>query len=566
MADESKRYEVEIIKDKSNYLRGTLVESLQDEITGAISEDDQQLIKFHGTYQQYDRDLESERKKQKLEPLYSFMIRIRMPAGIVTAKQWLEVDKISDKYTQGTLKLSTRQAFELHGVLKRNLKNTIKAINDTLLNTIAACGDVVRNVMATANPSVSEVHEEVHEVARDLSVHFEPKTTAYHEIWMDKKLVAGGKPDEEPVYGKHYLPRKFKITIAVPPINDTDVFAHDIGLIAIVENGKLTGFNFAIGGGMGMTFGMPETYPRLATIIGYVPKANTVEVAEEIVKIQRDNGNRENRKQARLKYTFDRMGYDAFVNELHKRLGYELEEAKPYEFKSNGDPYGWKQGSNGNWNVTLFVEGGRVQDTDDYKLKSGLREIAYRHQGEFILTGNQNLVIANITPSTKDQIEEVMEKYGINKRQNTSGLRLNSLACVALNLCPLAMADAERYLPSLIDKMEALLTDNGLAKDEITIRMTGCPNGCARPYISEIAFVGRSPGRYNMYLGGGFAGERLNRLYKEMLNEEEILAELKPMIEKYAKERLKGEKFGDFLIKKGYIKAMKNPKEFQMAE
>jgi len=566
MAEQNKKSEVEIIKEKSNYLRGTLEESLADEITGAISADDQQLIKFHGTYQQFDRDLDSERKKQKLEPLFSFMIRVRMPSGQVTSKQWLEMDKIADKYTQGTLKLSTRQAFELHGVLKRNLKTTIASINDTLLNTVAACGDVVRNVMCSSNPALSEVHDEVHEVSRQLSEHFEPQTSAYHEIWLNKKLVAGGKPDSEPIYGHTYLPRKFKITIAIPPVNDTDVFAHDIGLIAIVQNGKLQGFNFAVGGGMGMTFGMPETYPRLATILGFVPTDKVIEVSEQVVKIQRDFGNRENRKQARLKYTIDRMGYDAFVKELHERLGYSLEEARTYTFTQNGDQYGWKEGTNGNWNFTMFVEGGRVIDKKGYKLKSALREVAYRHQGHFNLTGNQNLVIGNITPETKDQITEVLDNYGVLEHQDISGLRRNSLACVAMNLCPLAFAEAERYLPSLVDKLDALLDKNGLSQDDITIRMTGCPNGCARPYLGEIAFVGRAPGKYNMYLGGGFSGDRLNTLYKEMLSEEDIINELTPMFQKYAKERINGEKFSDFVIKKGYVKAMKNHQEFQKVE
>ena len=547
--------EIEIIKDKSNYLRGTLKESLLDEITGAIAHDDTVLIKFHGSYQQFDRDLESERKRQKLEPLYSFMIRVRLPGGIASAAQWLSIDNLADKYANGTIKLTTRQAFQFHGVLKNKLKKTIQEINHSLLDTIAACGDVNRNVMCNPNPVQSAFHMEAYEYARKISEHLTPKTGAYHEIWLDKELVAGGEQEVEPIYGKTYLPRKFKIAIAIPPHNDSDIFANDLGLIAIEENGNLSGFNIAVGGGMGMTFGNPETYPRLASVIGYCSKDQVVDVTEKIVLVQRDFGNRSDRKNARLKYTLDRLGIEKFVQELNSRLVYELQPAKPFQFDSNGDAYGWEKGIEGNWHLSLFVEGGRVRDVENYKLKTALKTIAETHEGDFRLTGNQNLIIANIAENKKKLVEKILVENGVLADKKLTGLRLNSLACVALNTCSLAFAEAERYLPSLIDKLDKILIANGIENEPIVIRMTGCPNGCGRPFLGEIGFVGKAPGKYNLYLGAGFAGERLNKLYKENIDEQEILETLKPILEDYAKNRSKSERFGDFVIRKDYLKA-----------
>jgi sulfite reductase (NADPH) hemoprotein beta-component len=596
----TKRTEVEDIKERSNYLRGTLRESLQNEITGALHPDDDNLIRLHGSYRQADRDLESERKRQKLEPLHSFMIRVRLAGGVSTPRQWLVMDDLADRYANQTLKLTTRQAFQLHGVLKRNLKTTIKTFNDALMDSFAACGDVVRNVMCNPNPHESAVHEQVLAVTRQIHEHFTPKTPAYHEVWLDDELVGGAKEEEiplpaaslfikgateeevEPIYGKTYLPRKFKIALAIPPYNDSDVFANDIGLIAIEENGELIGFNVAAGGGFGTTFGAPETYPRLADVLGFATTAQILDVVEKIVLIQRDNGDRTNRKQARLKYTIDRMGLENFKAELHQRLGYALGEAKAYKFISNGDVYGWKQSTQGSaeglWNLTLFVEGGRVKNTNKLKLKTALREIAtalvaYNEahpeavQSDFRLTGNQNLMICGLSSAMKTLVNASFARYNIPVEEHilsqaTTALRRNSLACVALNSCALAFAEAERYLPSLIDKLDVVIRESGLADDAIVIRMTGCPNGCARPYLGEIGFIGRAPGRYNLYLGAGFAGDRLNKLYKEMLNEEEILAELTPIIRRYARYRAIGERFGDFVINAGYVKATKHGKDF----
>ena len=555
MSDPSQNLsEVEIIKENSNYLRGTIKEGLENEITGSIAASDTNLLKFHGSYQQSDRDLESERKRQKLEPLFQFMARVRVPGGIATPENWLAIDNIADKYANGTIKLTTRQAFQLHGIFKRNLKKSIKSINDALLDTIAACGDVNRNVMCNPNPYQSPVHAEAYEIAGKISKHLTPQTSAYHEIWLDKNLLAGGEKDEEPIYGKTYLPRKFKVALAIPPYNDTDIFANDLGLIAIEENGTLKGFNVAIGGGMGMTFGINSTYPRLASLVGFCPKDKVVDVAEKIILVQRDLGNRSDRKNARLKYTIDRIGIDKFKAELHQRLGYTLSEALPYNFTTNGDTYGWTQDSSGKWHLTLFIEGGRVRDTADVQLKTALKKIAEIHQGDFRLTGNQNLIIANISSAHKKHIEKILKDYHVLPNKKLTGLRLSSMACVALNTCGLAFAEAERYLPKLIDLLDEIVVANHLEKEPIIVRMTGCPNGCARPYLGEIGFVGKSPGRYNLYLGAGFSGNRLNKLYKENLNEFEILEALKPILEEFGKSRNDGERFGDFVIRLGYVK------------
>ncbi|MGE5449591.1 MAG: assimilatory sulfite reductase (NADPH) hemoprotein subunit [Bacteroidales bacterium] len=544
--------ELERIKYESNYLRGTLVVSLADPLTGSLAFADTQISKFHGMYQQADRDIEKERKRQKLEPAWSFLIRVRIPGGVVQPAQWLQMDAISEEYANHTLKLTTRQAFQLHGVIKRNLKTTIQKINAGLMDTIAACGDVNRNVMSHPNPAESPLHAELHETARRISEHLLPSTTAYHEIWLDEKLIADSKKDVEPLYGDRYLPRKFKIALVLPPYNDCDVFSQDLGFIAIVEKGKIVGYNVAAGGGMGSTFGMPEAYPRLAEVIGFCLPEQVVDVAEKILLVQRDNGNRQNRKLSRLKYTIDTHGEEWFKNEVEKYLGYMLQEARPYSFTRNGDRLGWKKGLDDQWSLTLFVEGGRVADKGNYQLKSALREMAKAIKGQFILTGNQNLIIANVSSEEKKAISSILKLHGVIQG-DLSGLRQNSIACVALNTCGLAFAEAERYLPSLISKIEAILEQYGLLKEEIVIRMTGCPNGCGRPYLAEIGFVGKSEGHYNLYLGGNFIGTRLNTLYRETLTEAEILEALQPIIADYAQNRNEGERFGDFVIRKSYV-------------
>ncbi|AIC99645.1 Sulfite reductase [NADPH] hemoprotein beta-component [Bacillus subtilis] len=548
--------DVERIKKESDYLRGTLKEVMLDRISAGIPDDDNRLMKHHGSYLQDDRDLRNERQKQKLEPAYQFMLRVRMPGGVSTPEQWLVMDDLSQKYGNGTLKLTTRETFQMHGILKWNMKKTIQTIHSALLDTIAACGDVNRNVMCASNPYQSEIHSEVYEWSKKLSDDLLPRTRAYHEIWLDEERVAGTPEEEvEPMYGPLYLPRKFKIGIAVPPSNDIDVFSQDLGFIAIVEDGKLIGFNVAIGGGMGMTHGDTATYPQLAKVIGFCRPEQMYDVAEKTITIQRDYGNRSVRKNARFKYTVDRLGLENVKEELENRLGWSLEEAKPYHFDHNGDRYGWVEGIEDKWHFTLFVEGGRITDYGDYKLMTGLREIAKVHTGEFRLTANQNLMIANVSSDKKEEISALIEQYGLTDGKHYSALRRSSMACVALPTCGLAMAEAERYLPTLLDKIEEIIDENGLRDQEITIRMTGCPNGCARHALGEIGFIGKAPGKYNMYLGAAFDGSRLSKMYRENIGEADILSELRILLSRYAKEREEGEHFGDFVIRAGIIKA-----------
>lgn len=583
--------DVERIKENSRLLRGTITESLGNEVTGSFADDDTQLIKFHGFYQQTDRDIDSERKLQKLEPLYSYMIRIRVPGGVLSPQQWLRLDALSKQYGNGTLKITTRQAIQLHGIRKRNLKAAIRGFNAVAMDSIAGCGDVNRNVMCHPNPSQSKLHTEVYAAAAEISRHFTPQTSAYWEIWLSSPqpvqegtggtapedgnavLIASANPGlqnqaaqvpgaEEPIYGPTYLPRKFKIAIAIPPDNDTDIFANDIGLIAIAENGVLQGFNVAIGGGMGMTFGMPDTYPRLADLIGYVPKDRLIPVCEAILTIQRDWGNRENRKYSRLKYTIDRVGLDTFKAEVERRAAFSLQPLRPYTFERSGDLYGWSQNEDGTWNVLLFVEGGRVGSASSAGLVPALRQIAAIHDGDLRLTGNQNLLICRIAPENKALIFKILEENRVLTGAEHTGLRRNSLACTALGTCTLAFAEGERYLPDLIDKIDGMLREYGLEKDEILIRMTGCPNGCARPYLGEIGLVGRALGKYNLYLGASFHGDRLNKLYREMLDEAGILAELRPLLKAWSGERQTGERFGDFAIRQGWVKAVTHGTNF----
>ncbi|TXC92986.1 assimilatory sulfite reductase (NADPH) hemoprotein subunit [Metabacillus litoralis] len=556
-APEGAPSDVEGIKERSDYLRGTLKESMLEPLSSGISDDDNRLMKHHGSYLQDDRDLRNERQKQKLEPAYQFMLRVRLPGGVATPNQWLVMDDLADKYGNGTLKLTTRMTFQMHGILKWNMKKTIQGIDAALLDTIAACGDVNRNVMCVANPYQSDVHQEVYEWSKKLSDDLLPRTRAYHEIWLDEEKVAGTPDTEElePMYGPLYLPRKFKIGIAVPPSNDVDIFSQDLGFIAIVENDKLVGFNVAIGGGMGMSHGDKETYPQLAKVIGFIKPEQAYDVAEKIITIQRDYGNRSVRKNARFKYTVDRLGLENVVEELEKRLGWSLEEAKEFQFDHNGDRYGWVKGTKGKWNFTLFVEGGRITDYDDYKLMTGIREIAKIHTGDFRLTANQNLIIGNVSSQKKKKINEIIEKYGLTDGKHYSALRRSALACVALPTCGLAMAEAERYLPQLIDKIDEIVDQNGLSDKEITIRMTGCPNGCARHALGEIGFIGKAPGKYNMYLGAAHDGSRLSKMYRENIGEDEILKELNVLIPRYAKERNDNEHFGDFVVRAGVIEA-----------
>ncbi len=563
------------IKDASQYLRGTILEGLANTATGSLAKDDQQLTKFHGIYQQDDRDIRKERRKKKLEPAHSFMIRVRVPGGVSSPQQWIDMARIAHEHANGAIKLTTRQAFQFHGIIKSNLKKSVAEINEALFDTLAACGDVNRNVMCNPNPNQSKVHGEILKLATDISDHLSPRTGAYYDIWIDdgtgeKVKVTYDAPKiddiadpEEPIYGKHYLPRKFKTVIAVPPSNDVDIYAHDLGYIAILEgDDKIVGYNVTVGGGMGMTHGNEETFPRLADMLGYCTPDQAVIIGEAVVRVQRDNGNRDVRTNARLKYTIERMGIDAFRDEVEKLCGFKLGEPREFKFDHNGDRFGWIEDHTGSFHFTMFVENGRVYDTEDYQMMTGLLEIAKIHDGDFRLTANQNLIIANISAKNKAAVTKLLEEYKMIDCYERSALRLNSMACVALPTCGLALAESQRYLPDLISEIDEVLESSGLRQDAITIRMTGCPNGCARPYISEIGFVGRGPGKYNLYLGGGFHGERLSKLYAPSVKGTDAKEILKPIIEDYAKNREDGEHFGDFTIRAGYVKATENGRDF----
>ena len=545
---------IEKIKTESDGLRGTIEESLQDELTGALREDDQSLLKFHGMYQQDDRDRREERAEKKLERLYSFMIRLRLPGGFLTPEQWIATHHIAGENSTGVIKITTRQTIQLHGLYKSKLKPTIKAFNLASLDSIATCGDINRNVMCSAHPMQSPIHEEIFAYAEKISTLLMPKTRAYYEIWLDEEKIADKKDEEDPLYQDRYLPRKFKIAIAIPPNNDVDVFTNDIGLIAIIENDKLQGFNIAVGGGLSTTHGNADTYARLGTVIGYADtEEKTLRTIYEILTVQRDFGNRSDRKFARIKYTVDRLGVENFKSKVEERLGFNLDEAKPYTFSDRRDYYGWEKNHAGKLFYTPFVENGRILDDEQILMKSALLKIAGTGKANFRFTGNQNIIISDVDEKDKAALHKILEEFGvISHTENASSIRKNSMACVALPTCPLALAEAQRYMPSLLSKIENLLATHDMQEEDIIIRMTGCPNGCARSHNAEIGFVGTAMGRYNLHLGGDYEGLRLNKIYKENLDEESILSELKNWFKKYKAEKQPDERFGDFTYRAAF--------------
>lgn len=552
MSEKSNLSPIEKIKVASKGLRGTLKESLLDEHTGAIREPDETLIKFHGMYQQDDRDRREERETKKLERLFSFMIRLRLPGGFLTPEQWMAVHHIAGEHSTGVIKITTRQTIQLHGILKSNVKPTISAFNSAQLDSIAACGDVNRVVTCNALPSQSPLHAEVHSYTEKISQLLLPKTKAYYEIWLDEELIGEHAEGKDELYEERYLPRKFKIGIAIPPNNDADVLINDIALIAVIEKNELKGFNIGIGGGLSFTHGNDATYPRLATVIGFTDtEEKTLKAIYEIVTIQRDFGNRSDRKQARLKYTVDRLGVVFFKEELEKRIGFKLEKPKPFSFTQRKDEYGWHQSADGLWHYVAFVECGRVTDDADAAAKTALYEIAKTSKANFRFTCNQNIIVADVKAGDKEAINELLEKFGVKQfTERSSALRLNSVACVAFNTCGLALAEAQRYLPSLISKIEPLLAKYQLQEEDIILRMTGCPNGCGRSTASEIGFVGTAYGLYNLHIGGDRLGLRLNTKYKEHLNEVQILNTLDELFKVYAAEKNSSETFGDFSYRK----------------
>lgn len=538
----SKLSQQEGIKTKSEGLRGSIKESLLDQHTGSVRPQDEFLVKFHGMYVQDDRDRRAERAEKKLDKLYSFMIRLRIPGGKISSQQWLSVHNISEEYGTGTIKITTRQTVQLHGIFKHQLKPTLTAFDTAKLDSIAACGDVNRNVVCSSHPQLSPLFEEIHGYADKISTHLLPKTQAYYEIWVEGEKIYEKAAEIDPLYEDRYLPRKFKIAVAIPPSNDVDVFANDIGLIAIIKDGKFEGFNVAVGGGLATTHGNPNTYARLGSTLGFVSgEERILKTVYEILTIQRDFGNREDRKFSRLKYTVDKMTVEGFKSELEKRIGFQMEKTQEYTFTERSDRFGWQQDAEGNWHYTFFVENGVITPEQ----KDLFHHLAEHHNYiNFTFTCNQNLLIGPIHENQKSQIQSLIVDY--EKKYTTSPLRQNSMSCVALPTCPLALAEAQRYLPHLITKIEPILAKYNLSDEDIVTRMTGCPNGCGRPYVAELGFIGTGPEQYNMMIGGDRYGERLNRLYKEKLNEAQILSEVDALLDSYTTSKVEGETFGDF--------------------
>jgi sulfite reductase (NADPH) hemoprotein beta-component len=503
-------------------------------------------------YQQDDRDRREERAEKRLDRLYTFMIRLRLPGGFISAKKWIAANEIALDNSTGVIKITTRQTIQLHGLIKSKIRPTIQSFNKAGLDSIATCGDINRNVSCTSHPGESPIHAQVFAYADKISSFLMPKTKAYYEIWLDEEKIAEKKEEEDPLYQDRYLPRKFKIGIAIPPNNDVDVFTNDLGLVAIIENNELKGFNIAIGGGLSTTHGNTSTYARLGTTIGFVDTEEKVMKAiYEIITVQRDFGNRSDRKLARLKYTLDKMGVEAYRAEVEKRTGFKLEPARPYQFTQRADRYGWLQNAQGVWYYTLFVENGRVLDDEKLALKTALLEVAKTGNCNFLFTSNQNMIISDVADKDKGAINEILERFKIIEHtEAASHLRKNSIACVALPTCPLALAEGQRYLPTLISKIEPLVVKHQLQDEGIIMRMTGCPNGCGRPYAAEIGFVGTAVGRYNLHIGGDNEGERLNTLYKESLDEAALIAELDILFAAFKKERKDKETFGDFSHRK----------------
>ncbi len=546
---EGKLADNERMKTQSNFLRGTITEDLKDDLTGGFTPDNFQLIRFHGMYQQDDRDIRGERTKQKLEPLHNVMLRARLPGGVITGEQWLAIDKFADDYTMyGSIRLTTRQTFQFHGVLKPNIKLMHQTLHSVGIDSIATAGDVNRNVLCTSNPEQSAVHTEAFEWAKKISEHLLPKTKAYAEIWLDGEKV---ETTEEPILGSTYLPRKFKTTVVIPPQNDVDVHANDLNFVAIEEDGELVGFNVLVGGGLAMTHGDESTFPRRADDFGFISLEHTLAVAEAVVSTQRDWGNRVNRKNAKTKYTLERVGVETFKAEVEKRAGVSFTASRPFTFTSRGDRFGWVEGVDGKFHLTCFIENGRILDYPDKKLKTGCREIAKIHPGEFRLTANQNLVIAAVPAELKDQIEALAQAHGL--MPNVSAQRKDSMACVSLPTCPLAMAEAERYLPQAVDTLEGILAKHGMPDESIIYRITGCPNGCGRAMLAEIGLVGKGPNKYNLHIGGNREGTRIPKMYKENITDIEIMDILDDLIGQWSVNRESNEAFGDFVIRAGIV-------------
>jgi len=549
--------DAERLKKESNFLRGTITEDLQDGLTGGFNGDNFLLIRFHGMYQQDDRDIRAERAEQKLEPRHAMMLRCRLPGGVMTPTQWLGIDKFADDSTiYGSIRITNRQTFQFHGILKPNVKPVHQLLNKLGLDALATANDVNRNVLCTSNPVESELHREAYEWAKKLSEHLLPRTRAYAEVWLDQEKVE--TTDEEPILGATYLPRKFKTTVVIPPQNDVDLHANDLNFVAIADNGKLVGFNVLVGGGLSIAHGDKATYARTASELGFIPLENTLAVAEAVVTTQRDWGNRTNRKNAKTKYTLERVGVPVFKAEVEKRAGIQFADVRPYEFTGRGDRIGWVKGIDKQWHLTLFIENGRILDYPGKPLKTGLAEIAKIHKGDFRLTANQNLIVAGVAEKDKDAIETLARRHGLID-DSVTDQRKNSMACVSYPTCPLAMAEAERFLPEFVTKVEGIMHGHGVGDDHIVLRVTGCPNGCGRALLAEIGLVGKAMNRYNLHLGGNRAGTRIPRMYRENISDTEILSIIDELVGRWAKERETDEGFGDYVIRAGIVRPVLDP-------
>lgn len=553
---EGKLTDAERMKKESHYLRGSITEDLADGLTGGFNGDNFLLIRFHGMYQQDDRDIRAERVEQKLEPRHAMMLRCRLPGGIMTPAQWLAIDQFASENTlYGSIRLTNRQTFQFHGILKKHVKPAHQMLHSVGLDALATANDVNRNVLCTSNPVESELHQQAYEWAKKISEHLLPRTRAYAELWLDQEKVA--TTDQEPILGETYLPRKFKTTVVIPPHNDVDLHANDLNFVAIAEQGKLVGFNVLVGGGLSFEHGNKKTYARTASEFGFIPLEHTLQVATAVVTTQRDWGNRTDRKNAKTKYTLERTGVDVFKAEVEQRAGISFEAIRPYELTTRGDRFGWIKGIDQRWHLTLFIENGRLVDHPDRPQKRGVAEIAKVHQGDFRLTANQNLIIAGVPENEKARIEEIARRWGL--MDNVSAQRENSMACVAFPTCPLAMAEAERFLPGFVDQVEALMSKQGVGREQIVLRVTGCPNGCGRAMLAEIGLVGKAPGRYNLHIGGNRSGTRIPRLYRENITEDQILTEIDHLVARWANERHQDEAFGDFSLRSGIIAPVIDP-------
>jgi sulfite reductase (ferredoxin) len=559
MSDEIGLSPVEAVKDKSNYLFGTISEDLAKD-TPQFAKENAQLLKFHGTYQQDDRETRTSTGEGKSLKEISFMVRSRIPGGKLTAAQLLAHLDLCDEIGNATLKITTRQGLQLHGILKSNLRKCIHRINEIHLSTLAACGDVNRNVMCCPAPYTDPVHIALQKLADDLAHHLAPRTRAYYELWVkdpdsgESVLAGGGDPNEEvePIYGKHYLPRKFKTAIGLPEDNCVDIYTNDLGFLAVVRDGQVVGYNVLVGGGLGVTPANKKTFPALAKRMAYCTAEQAVAVAEAVVKAQRDHGNRADRKTARLKYVIASKGVEWFREKVEGHLGYKLPDCTPDDVHGFDDHIGWFEQGDGRWFYGLNVENGRLFDNEDRRWKHAFRDICEKLNPGIRLTAHQSILFTDLTAEQKPLLESIIRNHGIPLSEDISEVRRWSMACVALPTCSLAITESERVLPSVMDQLEKEVARHGLSSERFTVRMTGCPNGCARPYNADVGLVGKAKGRYTVYLGGALLGTRLGTIYKDLVPLEQITATLSPLLVAFKKHRLSSsESFGDFCHRAG---------------